>query len=82
MNNKLVVFFYVDDTAMLSRHSDYDKYLSFRNKLFNKYETRYGHLRCFFFRYAVYKGLILNNIENTAHSDYPVNSRRILLPED
>jgi len=34
------------------------------------------------FGYRGYKGLILNNIENIAQSDYPVSSKRILLAED
>jgi hypothetical protein len=84
MNNKLIVFFYVDDTAILSRRSDCDEYLSFRNKLFDKYKTRdMGNLRWFVgIPYTGFKGWILNNIENTAHSAYPVGPRRILLAED
>jgi hypothetical protein len=40
MNNKLIVFFYVDDIAILCRRSDYSEFLSFKTKLFNKYEMR------------------------------------------
>ncbi|PSS09172.1 hypothetical protein M430DRAFT_37228 [Amorphotheca resinae ATCC 22711] len=38
MNNKLIVFFDVDDIAILSRRSDYNEYLSFKAKRFNRYK--------------------------------------------
>jgi hypothetical protein len=40
VSNKLIVFFYVDDIAILSRPSDYDEYVNFRTKLLEFYEMR------------------------------------------
>ena len=48
INNKLIVFFFVDDIAILSRTSDIDVYQSFRTRLFEHYEMRdLGELKWF-----------------------------------
>ena len=40
MSNKLIVFFFVDDIAILSRPTDYYEFLAFRTKLLEFYEMR------------------------------------------
>ena len=40
INNKLIVFFYVDDIAVLHRTTDTEAYKSFRDQLFKHYEMR------------------------------------------
>jgi hypothetical protein len=40
INNKLIVFFYINDIVILYRRSNYNEFLSFRLKLFNKYKIR------------------------------------------
>jgi len=48
INNKLIVFFYVDDIAILHRITDASAYESFRTQLFERYEMRdIGELKWF-----------------------------------
>jgi len=48
INNKLIVFFFVDDIAILNRSSDTDAYDSFRTRLLEHYEMRdIGELKWF-----------------------------------
>jgi hypothetical protein len=48
VTSKLIVFFYVDDIAVLARSTDIDAYQSFRTDLLNHYEMRdLGQLKWF-----------------------------------
>ncbi|PSS12690.1 hypothetical protein M430DRAFT_107040, partial [Amorphotheca resinae ATCC 22711] len=38
INNKLIVFFYINNIAILSRRFNYNEFLSFKTKLFSKYK--------------------------------------------
>jgi hypothetical protein len=40
INDKLIVFFYVNDIVILYRRSNYNEFLSFKSKLFNRYKIQ------------------------------------------
>jgi hypothetical protein len=58
INNKLIVFFFVDDIAILSRTLDIDVYQSFQTRLYKHYEMRdLGELKWFLGIYIIHNRL-------------------------